>query len=118
MHRKYLLILSALFLGFSACKKKAEEIKDCEKNNYGVVTVTFTSTANRHSILINYPGTAYSRDEIVPKGQASDTVHLPPNTVPYSFSISSLDDGGAAIDQSNKTSTVSKCSEATLSVNF
>lgn len=122
MKKSHALLAFSLLIFFADCKKKTTNdnntVKDCEKNNYGVVTVNFGATTHIHSILVTFPGTSISHEKIVPKGQSSDTLQLKPNSSAYPISISSLDSVGAAIDQSNKTATVSKCSAETFSVPF
>ena len=109
-----ILIFTAL-LFFTSCAKK-ETTKDCETNNYGTIHVSFTDALVRHSILATEPGTTNFREKLLAIGVTSDTIHLAPNTWP--LSISSIDNGGLAINQTSKTAITTKCSDETFSITF
>ncbi|MBS3914918.1 MAG: hypothetical protein KG003_10485 [Bacteroidetes bacterium] len=113
-----LFVTGILIISTFSCKKNSAEIKDCDKNNYGTITINFSSTVYRHSILITYPGSGNSREKIVAKGVASDTVHLAPNANNYPVNVSSIDDFGAAIEQKTEFATITKCGEVKFSFNF
>ena len=112
---KTIALLLTGFLFITSCNKK-DTLKDCETNNYGVVHINFTSTANRHSIIANGPGGSNVRDKITPSGISSDTVHLSPDT--WVLAIASIDAGGSAISQDTKTAITTKCSDETFTVTF
>ena len=96
---------------------KQESIKDCETNNFGVLTVNFGSTETKHGILITNFGTSQSRDKIVPAGKSQDTIHLKTGT--YNIEISSLNDQNQALDsQMLQNYSISKCDEKSSNVNF
>lgn len=111
-----ILLLAAGALGLVGSCRREDPIPDCEINNFGVVTFNFTGTSLRHSILITYPGTSSVREKIVAKGKMSDTIHLRPET--YQVSVSSLDNQGQAVDQTNRTFTTTQCSEEQSSIPF
>lgn len=90
--------------------------KDCEKNNYGVLNVSFGSATVRHSVLITYPANKF-REKTVAIGTTRDTVRVRPGTN-YPVSISSINSAGQTLATSNITVSITKCGEQSASVVF
>lgn len=107
------LILIVSAFSFIRCTKSAE---DCEKNNYGVLSVSYGLSSSRHSILFTPMGSLNSKDKITAIGVTSDTVHIKPGT--YNVEIASIDAGGLAIDSQSGTVLIEQCGETTKTVTF
>lgn len=116
--KKTAILISSIFLTF-ACSNKDEEVitQNCEKNDYGIVTVNYTSGSVRHSIIITTIDSGVAREKITAAGVLKDTLHLKTNT--YVLSIASVNSAGLVIDQFPAVNvTTSKCSERTIDTIF
>ncbi|WP_254560975.1 hypothetical protein [Dyadobacter diqingensis] len=116
--KKIAILFSSIFLTF-ACSNKEEEVitQDCEKNEYGIITVNYTSGSVKHAIDITTNGSGVVRTKITAVGVIKDTLHLKTNT--YVLSIASVNSAGLVIDQFPAVNVMtSKCSERTIDTNF
>jgi hypothetical protein len=116
--KKTAIFISSIFLTF-ACSNKDEEVitRDCEQNDYGIVTVNYTSGSVQHAIDITTNGSGVVRTKITAAGVLKDTLHLKTNT--YVLSIASVNSAGLVIDQFPVVNvTTSKCSERTIDTIF
>jgi hypothetical protein len=108
-------MITVLVLAFiTGCKKDSTQ-RDCEKNSYGVVTLIFSSSTEKHSVVITLPE-SNARVKTISKGTASDTLHLSPGLFP--IEIASLNDANEAITSDNYSVTATTCSEETINVSF
>jgi hypothetical protein len=118
MKKKMPLFLMAnlvIALSLSCKKSDTPSVKDCETNNYGVVTVNFGSTSVIHSIIITYSNSSF-REKLVGIGKSTDTIHLAPGF--YPASIASVNNLGQVLTQITKNLAATKCSEETIPVAF
>ncbi len=116
--KKITIVILIIFLNIS-CSKNDEEIivKDCEKNDYGIVTINYSSNSVKHSIIITPNGSNTFREKISATGVVKDTLHL--KTGSYSLSISSLNASNQVIDQlPTLSATTTKCSERIIDANL
>ena len=116
--KKSLIVFLLITINFG-CSKKDEEIteKDCEVNDYGIVSINYSSNSVKHSVIITTSGTSTFREKISAIGVVQDTIHLRPGA--YSLSISSLNNANEVIDQFPALSvTAAKCSERTIETNL
>jgi hypothetical protein len=111
----YLMGNLVIVLGLSCKKNDTPTVKDCETNNYGVVTINFGSTSVIHSIIVTYSNGVF-REKLVGIGKSSDTIHLAPGF--YPTAIASVNNLGQTITQTTKNLAATKCSEETISVGF
>ncbi len=114
---KIAIVILFIFLNIS-CSKKDEEIivKDCKKNDYGIVTINYSSNTVRHSALITLSGTTIGRDKISAIGVVKDTLHLKTGT--YFISIASINAQNQSLEELSFSVTTTKCSERVIDVNF
>ena len=116
--KKSAIVILLIIINFG-CSKKDEDIivKDCEKNNYGIVTINYSSNSVKHSVVITANANSTFREKISAIGVIKDTIHL--KTGAYSLSISSINNANEAIDQLPILSaTPTKCSERIIDANL
>lgn len=112
-------LYTLLIVSFSSCNKKdktSTEVKDCEKNNYAIITVNFASDTNKHSVIVTPDGSSSFREKTFNKGTTSDTIHVAPGV--YALNISSLNESNQALDSKNVPAAVSQCGNLPVSVSF
>ena len=117
-------------LVISACKKSGNSGQaasgDCQTNNYGVLEVTFTDAAHRHTVTVqeyiigsvNPPVYLDSpRVKIFPIGTLSDTLHLTPSLSgdAYTGYYNTTDFNGSSTSASFG---IIQCHTTTQSINF
>lgn len=113
-----LFFLMFLLLGFAGCEEIKEddtEIKDCQKNNYGVLAVKIPYQHGDHHYLCNvYEGNPMI--QIAQKGIpftdttfTIDTLHLKPGN--YKFHISSVNGAGQFTRIKSLDSSIIVCEE-------
>jgi hypothetical protein len=115
MKKSYLALAFTILITTVSCSKK-NDVKDCEKNNYGIATINFASGNVKHSVIITIIPAAFIRDKQINIGKTSDTLHLKPGS--YLLNISSLNNNGQALDQKNQSIAILECSEEQISVSF
>ena len=116
--KKIKIVILVLLIN-SSCSQKDDEIivKDCEKNNFGIITVNYTSNSAKHSLLITPNGSSTFREKITPLGKSKDTLHLKSGS--YSLNISSLNNSNLVIEQLPVVNvTTTKCSERAIDANL
>ena len=122
MRKNNILIVSTIILTsllYSCKKDKKEEssnLKDCEKNIYGVLKVEYNSAFHDHSILLTPINTALGFEKITKKRFLSDTMHLKPGI--YNVSVSALNDKGESIEDSRFEISVSQCVDILKKISF
>lgn len=122
MRKNNILMAATIILTSLLCSckkdKKAEtsNIKDCEKNIYGVLKVEYNSTFVDHSILLTPKNTALGFEKITQKGPLFDTMHLKPGI--YNVSVSALNDKGESLEDTSFEISVAQCVDILRKVNF
>lgn len=122
MYKKYsvALLIISLNVMILACKKEdknqTSNVKDCEKNAYGILKVEYNSAFHEHSILLTPKNTTIAIEKISPIGILSDTMHLKPGI--YQASISALNNMGQVLEESKFQISVSQCTELNQKVTF
>ncbi|HTG56825.1 MAG TPA: hypothetical protein VL943_11190, partial [Niabella sp.] len=91
-----LFLLAAISL-LIACSKDNDQAKEnaCVRDNYAIVSISYGSTATRHSILVTYSNNSF-REKITMQGIGKDTLHLSPGS--YNIVAGSINDQDLLIE--------------------
>ncbi|MBK0381741.1 hypothetical protein I5M32_02105 [Pedobacter sp. SD-b] len=109
-----LVIIPVFIVGCS--KNDGNKIKDCERYNYGIITLKYASNSpNAHGVDTYVP--KYKR-KTLNKGLFQDTLHFSPGT--YKLDVFAFDNAGIPIQNKHISQTVNitSCSEQVISTDF
>jgi hypothetical protein len=116
----YFLVLFLLIFGISCTKKNKqnsqETIVDCQQNNYGIVTITFTDNTVEHLVKITYSNKTF-REKRIPIGVVEDTLRIKPDNL-YYLNFSSLDTYDKVIENIEDHESIVSCQKYTVGVSF
>ncbi len=105
-------VLALLLTINFACSKS--DTKECEAQNYGTITVTYSSssTASLRNLTSILTGNTFLRNKEIALGGKVDTLRLKPGT--YSIKLDKLSNSGLIIFSKTVSATVTACSETAL----
>ncbi|MFB9108236.1 hypothetical protein [Flavobacterium gyeonganense] len=113
--KKVVIIILLALLSYN-CSNNDEKIilEDCEKHNFGVLTLNYSSNSVNHKVFILSKDLTISRTKTSAIGILKDTLHL--KTGSYTLSISSFTKENQETQIPDMSVTTTKCSERIIDV--